>query len=250
MATSNFIDIEKEKIIADAIIGDQSSVDRLRFSPWFTEFVDRVSIRDSNRYSLDREEVRDAIFDRVSEKIHDITNPKNNPLTGCFCRWCLTIARSCCLNMIRRNDLNNAYLDDLKALEKTHGSRISTDGFSTPLQFSSTDSPEEIAIESELGKLCENLRVAIYLTVRRELTASSPIDIRVVILWGAGNMNLKQISDMTGASISTVQRHLTNWQKGILRQTILQQFVDQEPGRRAGAYEMFRNAIKEFTQAA
>jgi hypothetical protein len=249
VANSNFNNIELERIIAGAIKGDKASLDLLRFSPWFTKFLDKTSTWMAHDYGLDREEIRDAVFDKVSEKIHDITNPNNSPLTGCFCRWCKMIARTCCLNKLRHNEVEDDYLHDLKALETTHGSRISKEGASEPLQYSSTDSPEEIAFENEIARLCRNLKTVLYLAVKRELAISSPTDIRVVILWG-GRMKLKQISEATDISISSVQRHLTEWQKGILEKTILHQIIDKEPARRAGAYELIRNADNEFTRAA
>ena len=106
------------------------------------------------------------------------------------------------------------------------------------------NSPGEILLEKEAVAFPEKVIADLYLEVKRELDNSSPTDIRVVTCWGDG-MNLKQISEVTGIPISTVQRHLKAWQKRILQKTVL-----KDPEHGVGAYEVIQNAVKKFTHAA
>jgi DNA-binding NarL/FixJ family response regulator len=103
--------------------------------------------------------------------------------------------------------------------------------------------------EKEAAALHEKVRADVYLGVKRELDNSSPTDIRVVTCWGSG-MSLKQISEVTGISISTVQRHLKAWQKRVLEKIDLHQIVNKDLEFRTGTSEMIRNAAKKFTRAA
>lgn len=99
--------------------------------------------------------------------------------------------------------------------------------------------------EKEAAALHEKLRADVYLGVKRELDNSSPTDIRVVTCWGSG-MSLKQISAVTGISISTVQRHLKAWQNRVLEKIDLHQIVNENLELRT----VIRNAAKKFTRAA
>jgi len=139
--------------------------------------------------------------------------------------------------------------DRLVASESTDGTRKLTEGFSISLQAPDANLPGETLFEKEDAALREKVRADVYLEVKRELDNSSPTDIRVVTCWGAG-MSLNQISEVTGLPISTVQRHLTAWQRRVLKKTVLHQIVNTEPEHRVDAYEMIQNAVKKFTRAA
>lgn len=244
---SNSSDIDWEKIIADAIKGDRESLDRVRFSEWFTTGLHEISTNAAYRYRLDADEIGDAVFDKLSAKIQTIKNPKNRPLTDCLLAWCRKTAKRICLNKLRHNRVKKNYLDRMMADENKNGTRKSTEGISTPLPSPDANSPDKTLVEKEAAAGREYVKDGVYLEVKKELDNSSPTDIRVVILWGVGKMKLKQISEATGIPISTVQRHLTAWQKRIIKNTILHQIVNRQPEHRAGAYEMIQNAVKEFT---
>jgi len=248
---SNITDINLEQLIADAIKGNKESLHLLRFGPWFTTRLDEMSTYMSCIYGIDAVDIRDKVIDTLSDKIQTIRNPNNRPLSECLLAFCGKIAKNFCLNRIRHNLVKKNYLECLAASEGINGTRISIEGVSIPLKSLDANSPEEILREKEIAVLREKFRADVYLEVKRALDNSSPTDIRIVVCWGAGMMNLKQISEATGIPLSTVHNHLTAWQKQILKKTILDQIVSENPGyRRAGTYEMLRNAITKVTRAA
>ena len=252
MTTSDGTDnsnIDWNQIIDDAIKGNEESLNLVRFSEWFTIGLDEISTIAAYRYRLDAAEIRDAVFDKLSDKIQTIKNPKKSPLTECLLAWCRKTAKRICLNKIRHNRVKKNHVDRLMANENGNGTRVSTEG-RTPLPSPKANSPEQIHLEKEATALRENVRADVYLEVKKALANSSPTDLRIVICWALGNMTLKHISEATGIPISTVQRHLVAWQKQILTKTILQQFVSKHPKHRGGAFEMIENAIKSFTRAA
>lgn len=257
MATSDGTDnsnisnnIDWNQIIDDAIKGDEESLNLVRFSEWFTIGLDEISTIAAYRYRLDAAEIRDAVFDKLSDKIQTINNPRKSPLTECLLAWSRKTAKRICLNKIRHNRVKKNHVDRLMANENSNGTRVSTEGIPKPLPSPKANSPEQIHLEKEAAALREKVRTDVYLKVKRSLAKSSPTDLRIVICWALGKMTLKQISEATGIPISTVQRHLVAWQKQILTKTILQQFVSKNPKHRGGAYEMIENAIKKFTRAA
>lgn len=247
---SNISDIDLDQLIAASISRTNESLDLLIVCPWFTTHLNEIAASMAYQYRLDAIEIRDAVFDKLLDKIQTIKNPRNSPLTECLLAWCRKTARRVCLNRIRHNRVKKNYLECLAASEKIRGTRVSTEGVSRPLKPPDANSPEEIVLEKELAMLREKLRTDVYLEVKRELDNSSPTDIRVVKCWGSRMMNLKQISEETGIPISTVQRHLIAWQKRVLEKTVLHQIINKDPEHRAGAFEMIRNAVKKLTQAA
>src|ERR1044072_2194512 len=140
------------------------------------------------------------------------------------------------------------YMDRLVG-SASSGPRELRKRLSKSLQASDANSRDEILFEDEAAALRERFRAYVYLEVKRELNNSSPTDIRVVICWGDG-MSLKQISEATGISISTVQRHLKSWQKVVLKKIGLHQIVNKNPEYRVVAYDLIQDAVKKLTRAA
>ena len=238
MTTSNFTNINLDQIIADAIKGDKEALDSVRFSESFTTQLHKISAVMAFKYRLDAEEIRDTVFDTLSSQIQTIKNPK------CLFAWCWTVAERVCLNMIRHRHVVEDHAEREAAAEKAKGARISKEGVPIPLPSSDINSQHNILLEKEF-------RENVYLEVKRALASTSPMDLRIVICWGAGLMNLSQISQATAIPLSTVATHLSNWQREILKGTLLQEIVNENPKHRAGAYEMIQNAIKkEFNRAA
>jgi hypothetical protein len=134
------------------------------------------------------------------------------------------------------------YADRFAASESTKETRKLTKGFAISL-------PDNVPFETEAATLLEKRLAGFYLELKRELDNSSPTDIGVVTCWAAG-MKLKQISEVTGIPISTVQRHLKAWQQRVIEKTGLQQVVNKDPELLVGAFEMIQNAVKKFTRAA
>lgn len=249
MATSNFIktDLDIDQIIADAIKGDKESLDRLRFGEWFTMVLNQISARMAFSSGLDAEEIRDAIFDAVSEKIQDVKNPNAKS----FRAWCKSIARTFCWCEHRHIRVEQNHRDDLAARESIQGSRKSAEGGSIPLRSTDESSPYELYVEKEIAEFCERVRESVHLAVETELANSLPIDIRVVFLWGAGNMTLTQTSEVIDISASTVQRHLVAWQKRILQKPIVHQVLSRDPEDDGNGFsDLIRNAVKTLSRAA
>ena len=242
--------IDWNQIIDDAIKGNEESLDLVRFSEWFTISLYEISAIAAYKYGLDAAEIRDAVFDKLSDKIQTIKNPKKSPLTECLLAWCRKTAKRICLNKIRHNGVKKNYRDRRVADENCNGTQVSTEGNHTHLPSPDANSPEKILLEKEAAALREKVRADVYLEVEKALANSSPTDLRIVICWALGKMTLKQISEVTGIPIATVQRHLVAWQKRVIRKTILQQIVSKDPKHRGGAYEMIENAIKKFIRAA
>jgi hypothetical protein len=206
----------------------------------------------ASRYKLDTSEIRDAIFDRFSKNVTKIKNKKNNPLTLVVLALINKTARRWCLNQIRHNCVEGNYRVRSVAAESINGSVKSAGGAPLPIRSFDPNSPAETLLEKEAAVLREQLSAAIYSVVKEELNDSCPIDLRIVILSGAGKMTLKQISDVTHLSVSTVQRHLTAWQKGVLKKNLpLLKLVNKDPANRlAIAYKLILFAVKKSIRAA
>lgn len=245
--TSDLSDINVDQVLADAIKGEKESLDRLRFSKWFTKFLKETSARWAYRSGLDAEEIRDFIFDKISASIQDVENPNARS----FQAWCKTIARSFCSSEHRHIQVEQNHRDDVAAREGVQGWRKSVEGGAKPLRSTDENSPYESCLESEIAEFCERIRARLQSAVRTELANSSPTDIRVVFLWGAGDMNLAQTAAVMGIATATVQRHLVAWQKRILQQPIVHQVLSESAeDDRNGLSELFRNAIKTVGLAA
>ncbi|HEY4423849.1 MAG TPA: hypothetical protein VGN10_06565 [Pyrinomonadaceae bacterium] len=252
MANADFNLREINQLIIDSINGNKESLHAFEFSPWFTENLWEISERTAYKYKLDASDIRDAVFDKLSENIKTIENKNNSPLTDCILSWCHQCAKYWCLNQIRHNRVEGNYRVRSVAAESINGSVKSAEGAPLPIRSSDPNSPAETLLEKEAAALREQLSAAIYSVVKQELDNSCPIDLRIVILSGAGKMTLKQISDVTHLSVSTVQRHLVAWQKGVLKKNLpLLRLVNKDPANRlAIAYKLILFAVKKSIRAA
>lgn len=244
--TISIINDELDQLITDAIKGDTEALDSLRFGEWFENLKNEIATRKAFRFGVDREEIRDAIFDTLSTNIRDINNPNNCPLAKCLCAWCARVATSFCLNKLRHLKVENKFAERLAARETISGIRRSTEGGAIPLRSRDAHSPDEILIEKEEAESRERIIADVCFEAKKHLDNASPTDTRIVILWGAGRMTLEQISEATRIPLSTVQRHLIAWQKPIIQEDLLQQTIIDNSKRQIKIVNLIRIAVSEL----
>jgi len=247
VTNSKISDLELDQLIEKAVKGDKVALGLLLFHPWLTERLDKISARKAYKFRLDREEIRDAVFDTVSRKIQDIKNPKNRPLTKCLNAWCGSIAESVSLNMLRHAGTERKYIKR-EVRESTNGGRKTAEGISQPLQFKSPKTPEENYVEKEMTELCAELWPLLLSRVQQELKSLSPEDTRLLKNWSG--KTLRELKEETGIPIATLNRHLKDLQKDLLKKLRIYEVVKKDPKHWKTFAGLMRNSIKTMTHAA
>lgn len=247
MTNSKISDIELNQLIEKAVKGDKEALARLRSSKWLTQLLHTISLRKAhefNQFNLISVEIEDALSDAVCDKIETIRKPNKTSMTA----WCWTVAQRVCLNKTRRAKLDKK--EQEKAIQDitSTGTRKTATNNSKPLPVTGKDSPEKILLDEEASALRNKLRADLYLKVPQELAKLSPEDAQLLISWSG--MTLAQLNEETGIPISTVNRHLKELQKGILKRLGIWPVVKNDPKLWKGVAELIRNSIKAMTPAA
>jgi DNA-binding CsgD family transcriptional regulator len=229
--------------IADAIDGNENSLDDLMTSTWLDGILDGTSTRQANKFQLDSNEIRAWISDQLRKNIQTIKNKHKPPLTKTVKAWCNSTGKGFCLNKKRHYKVESRYVERV-IHENTHGKRKSPKG-GTDIQGPTTDSPEDIMVEQEMNSLWARRMTNLHLDVYNIITKLPPKDIEIALLWAEG-FTFKQIACTTGIPLSTAQRHLKNFQKEILRSIGVEQLIAENAELLAGVHELIANCLLEM----
>lgn len=238
------INIDIEEICAKAIAGDEASLDQLMASVWLAKTLDEITARQGRQFEIDRNEIRDRIYDKLRKKITTIENPKKRSLTKCIRAWCNKVGRRFCLNRRRHREVEDRYVDRVTH-ENSRGVLKSTKGTVIALQSPSTNSPEIIRLQKEEDLLWANRRADLHSQVYDAVAKLPSEDLNIILLW-AKQSTLKEIHQKTGIPIATVQRRLKKSQREILESIGIWKLIAAHPAHEKGANELIGNCMLEM----
>ena len=238
-------DIKLVDIITDAINRKEGSVLLLLSHPLMMSMLDEASDRLARKFKLDRNEVRDAISEKVREKIDSIENRNQQDLSKVLAAWCRKAGLRWCINKTKHNQVQVRYCERV-IRENTRGKRRSVDGNAKPLQFPTAGSPEDILLDKEQLAFLKGLPSELVKIV----ATLPPEDIHMIVLWSSGK-TLVEIHEATGIALSTVGKHLKKSQNLIIKRIGLQRIIDLNSEKRKAellkrASRFIRNSLKEI----
>jgi DNA-directed RNA polymerase specialized sigma24 family protein len=233
-----------ETIIANAIDGNQTSLDQLMASSWLAGVLEEITSRRARQFKLDRNEIRDRICDKLRKKITTIKNPRQGPLTKCIRGWCNSTGRRFCLNGGRHRKVEARYAKRV-IRENIHGTRKSPTGTIIPLQSLVTNSPEDNMLRKEADLLWANRAADLHKQVYNAIVKLPPEDINIALLWAEG-LTLERIKQQTGIPLSTVQRHLKKFQREIIESIGIKKFIAENAELKKCALQLIINCLLEM----
>lgn len=244
MTNDSDIHIDIEEIIQQSINGDKTSLDQLMASRWLEELLNGITTRQSHRFRIDRNEIRDRICDQLRKKITTIENRKKGPLTKCIKGWCNATARRFCLNTSRHRKVEERYADRIKR-ENSHGTRISPKGTIIYLQPATSKSPEDIQMQKEEDSLWAGRKTDLHSQVYSAVLKLPPERIIIMLLWADG-LTLKEMAEQTGTPLSSIHRHLKKSQKQIVKTIGIAQLIEGDTELTEGAFQLIANCMLEM----
>jgi len=244
MDNADISDIDIEKLIADAIDGNEDALQDLMASSWIDGVIEKITTRQARKFEVDCSEIRDVVCDKLRKKINTIKNPNQIALTKCVAGWIKKTSRRVCLNKTRHRKVVNKYTDRV-IHENNHGKRKSSKGIMIDLHRPATNSPEEILLKEEDNSLWVSRMADLHLQVYDVITTFPPIDIEIALLWAEGK-TLKQIEEASGVCLSTAHRHLKHFQKKILASVGIDAIIADDPDLLEGGLELIINCLQEL----
>lgn len=244
MDNADINNIDIEKLIAEAIAGNQDALEDVVTSSWMEGVLEPITTRHARKFKIDRNEIRDTVRDKLRENIETIENPNQLPLTKCLASWLKKTSRHLCINKTRHRKVEKKYVDHV-IHENNHGKRKSPKGIMIDLQQPATNSPEEILLKEEAAFLWASRMADLHLRVYDEIIMFPPKDIEIALLWAEGK-TLKEIAQALDLSLSTAQRHLKRFQKTILESIGIDTIIAGDPELLKGGHELIANCLREL----
>ena len=244
MDNADINNIDIEKLIAEAIAGNKDALEDVVTSPWMEGVLERITTRHARKFKIDRNEIQDAVRDKLCAKIETIGNPNQLPLTQCLASWLKKTSRHLCMNKTRHRKVEKKYVDHV--LHKSNrGKRKSPKGIMIALQQPATNSPEEILLKEEAASLWASRMADLHLRIYDEIMMFSPKNIEIALLWAEGK-TLQEIEQASGLSLSTAHRHLKRFQKKILESIGIDAIIAGDPELMKGSHELIANCLQEL----
>jgi len=204
----------------------------------------KITNRHTRKFTVDHNEIRDAVCDKLRKNIGTIKNPNQLAPTKCIASWIKKTSRHVCLNKARHRKVENKYADRI-IHENSHGKRKSSKGIIIDLQRPATNSPEEILLKEEANSLWASRMADPHLEVYNVILSFPPVDIEIAFLWAEGK-TLKEIEQASGVCLSTAHRHLKHFQRKILESVGIDAIIAGDPELIKGGLELITNCLREL----
>lgn len=201
---------DPERIIPAAKT-DTEALRLLLGSDWLDDKLDKVSRIVSWRHdlSVDAQEIRDHLLEKVVFKLDKLTNPEGIPWASCLNAWLYTIAERYPKNVYRHRDVEERHRSDVAhehTIKLTDGKRKAEPHTDSMLQ-------EAALLHKEQDALVPTIRR----TTRAIFYSLETRDAWLVSLWMAG-MTFQAISDLTGTARSTVWNVVKSFEKTVVKE--------------------------------
>lgn len=247
--------IALERIIPEAIKGNQEALNLLFAHWWMNRLLDRLTRWALKKYDTERypkaNSVPGVIYEKLLREGHTIKNKDHKPWCACLEAWSRRVVRNYYLNVIR----------DWKA-ELKHVEQIPDIPIEEPRSPEMTPEEELLAKEEELlaeeeKRLWEDRGVELRRRLRKVIKTFPPNDARIMPLWAAGK-NLREIAEQTKIPLSSVHRRETEILKALVEE--IGAFMEEiaaknnleagKPALEKGLMELVAHILQEVDKVA
>jgi hypothetical protein len=232
-------EVDPDKLIPDAMAGDQKALDLLMVCSWLTTMLSEICRRASWRFKVDYENLRDFLEDTLRNKISTITNPDNKPSRPRLAAWCKAVARNRSLYLLRRRKVEQKYQDSV-----THHNTKIIRGKKRILEpCANTLSPEEELLNQQQQLIEERRRLAIAWIARKVVNSFPAKKRRIGCLW-LERKSPAQIIQETGHAPSTVYRILREIERAIFEEIGAEEILKKQPELAAGLQKLVAHGLR------
>lgn len=230
-------DVDPERLIPDAIGGNQEALDLLMVCHWLTTMLSQICHWASRKFVVDLEDLRTFMEDTLRDQIGTISNPDHKPWCPLLKAWCRKVAKNRSLKLIRHRKVEQKHRDSVT----NECIQFIRNGKRMIAPCANTLSPEEELMDQEQRLLEQRRKWALASIARQVVNSFPPKKAKIGRRWLAGK-STKQIIQETDQPGSTVYRILKEIQQAIVEEIGAREILNEQPGLAAGLQKLVARA--------
>lgn len=232
--------ISPDTAITDAIETQREAINafnQLVLHPATKDMIDSLATSYAWQFSLDREDLKDFIIEKLRTDLHTVTNPNHRTPSECLHGWLSISTERYCLNKDRHEKVVQRHEDAV-----THD-HTSCKRNLVPVLRSAVPTPEEELLEKEAEEKRESQTQDIRARVRRVIMSYSPEHVTMAYLWG-NKIEAKDIAELLQKPVKTVYGRLEKMQKAVIQEIGFVKTKENRDLLKEGLKQLFASSLQ------